>query len=143
MKALEIDYSTPVSFQAKKVTFRTALKKVLGDVGLAYILKGGVVQVVTPQVAQSTMTTQSYYVGDLLPPPLPGTGPFFNAAREQHYANQIMQMIVMTVEPQSWAANGNGGGTIWYNAATKTIVIRNSAEMHLSFKSSFSGGLGF
>lgn len=138
LKELMIDYETPITFSAKKVSFRLALKKILGDVGLAYILKGGVVQVVTPQQATKMMTTASYPIADLLPPPMPGAGPFFNEAREQYYANQIMQMIVMTVEPTSWAVNG-GGGTIYYNPVSKAVVVRNSAEMHLSLK----GGMGY
>jgi len=138
MKALELEYNTPVTLQADKISARAALKRVLGEVGLAYILKGDVVQVVTPQVAQNTMTLRSYYVGDLMPPPMPGAGPFFNQAREQWHADQIMAMIVTTVEPQSWAPNGPG--TISYNPVSKAIVVRNSAEMHLSLKSSLSSG---
>jgi hypothetical protein len=140
MKDLMIDYGTPVSLKAKnKLTFRVALKKILGDVGLAYILKGGIVQVVTPQTAQSTMTTQVYSIASVLPPPIPGQGYYFNAIREQAYANQIMQMIVMSVEPSSWAVNG-GKGTIMYNPASKSITVTNSAEMHLNSKAALSGG---
>jgi len=135
LKELQLEYNTPITFKANKITFRTALKKILGDVGLAYILKDGVVQVVTPQVAANTMTTKSYYIGDLLPVPDIRFGPLFNQSRDQYFANQVMQMILMTVEPQSWAMNG-GQGTIFFNPVTKTVVIRNSAELHLSIKSS-------
>ncbi len=140
LKEAEIDYSTPVTLEAKKVTLRTALKKILGDVGLAYIVKKGMVQVVTPEVAQKTMTTKAYYVGDLIPPPLPGANPAASLARQKWFANQIMAMIVNTIEPDSWQANGNGLGTISYSPATQQIIIRQTAEAHLSLQSSFGGG---
>jgi hypothetical protein len=52
-------------------------------------------------------------------------------ARTRYMAFEMMQMIVNTVEPSSWAANG-GKGTIWFDPVTQSIVIRNSAELHLS-----------
>jgi hypothetical protein len=139
LKDQMIESTTLVTLQANKIDFRTALKKILGEVGLAYILKNGIVQVVTPQVAMNTMTVQTYSISDLLPAPTPGAGMFYSAAQEQFWANQVMQMIVMTVEPQSWAING-GKGTIFYNAASRSIVVNNSAEMHLSLKAGLAGG---
>ena len=61
-----ITYKTPVSVDLKQVTMRTILKKVLADVGLVYIVKDNVIQVTTPEIASKTLTTRTYYMGDLL-----------------------------------------------------------------------------
>src|SRR5262249_47651814 len=43
------DYSTtPITMRAKKVTLRTVLKKVFGDLGLTYIIKDATIEVMTP-----------------------------------------------------------------------------------------------
>jgi hypothetical protein len=132
LKEANVEYDTLITFQdANKLSVRTILRKVLGDLNLAYILKDGIVQVVTPQIARETLTTKTYPIGDLLPVGDPRFGPAYNMARDQYFANEIMQMIVTTVEPASWAANG-GRGTIFYSPTTRSVVIRNSAELHLS-----------
>lgn len=136
LKEAMVEYDTPINFKARKVSVRTVLRKVLGDVGLAYILKEGVIQVVTPQEARETMVVRSYPISDLLPLANPAFGPFYNRYQQLYYANQVMNMIMTTVEPGSWAING-GRGTMYYNQASMSIVVRNSAELHLSMGSAF------
>jgi hypothetical protein len=139
LKALKIDATTPVTFASKnKVTLRATLKKILGDLGLAYILKDGIIQVVTPQVAENALATRTYYVGDRIPPG-PGMWPFGKTVHEQFFGNRIAQRIVLTVDPQSWAVNGKGKGTIQYKAVSKCLVISNSMEVHLNIKASMAG----
>ena len=49
----------------KRATLRTVLRRILGDVNLAYIVKDEAIQVVTPARARETLSTRTYYVGDL------------------------------------------------------------------------------
>jgi hypothetical protein len=133
LREAQVDYeSATVTFKSPtKLTFRTVLQKVLGDIGMAYILKDGVIQVVTPQKARDTLVVRSYPIGDLIPLD-PNMGQFGNVAMGNFYASQIAQMIQQSVDPGSWAVNG-GRGTMFYNPATQSLVISNSAEMHLGF----------
>ncbi len=139
LKRLKLDESTPVMFEAKRVTLRIAFQKILGNLDLSYVVKGDVIQVVSPQVAQSRLTTQSYYIGDLIPPPPPAGNQAAQAARLKWVARGVIHKIVDTIEPDSWQASGNGPGTLWYNPATRSIVVRNSSEVQLSLRSSFAG----
>lgn len=141
MKEVGTEYDTPISLEGDKVQVRTILKTVLAQANLAYFLKDGVVHVVTPDTARNTMTVRAYPIASLIPPPVPGMPYFMNLARQQAYANQLMQTIVTTIEPTSWAVNG-GRGTIWYNPATKSIIVRQSAEMHLPASRALGIGSG-
>ena len=53
-------------------------------------------------------------------------------------ARNIVALIQSSIEPESWNARG-GAGTITFNEATLSIVVRNSAEVHLMLK---GGSLG-
>lgn len=135
-----VEYDDPVTFKVKKVTVRTILRKVLGDKGLAYILKEGTVQVVTQQQARETMVTRTYPIDDLV-----GNvafaqyfGPFVAQAQMIANARQIINIIVTTIEPAMWAVNG-GPATITYFPAGKALIVRAPAEMHYSLGGSLFG----
>src|SRR5262245_19355668 len=66
LKDAMVDYSDPVTFKATKATVRTILRKVLADRGLGYILKDGMVQVVTQQKAREAMVVRAYPVSELV-----------------------------------------------------------------------------
>jgi hypothetical protein len=66
------------------------------------------------------------------PPQAPAQGQQNNAAQN---ASAIMEIVRSSVDPQSWRENG-GAGTITYNAATMSLIIRQSAEVHAQLASS-------
>ena len=57
---------TPVKLQMKNVATRSILKKILGELNLTYIMKDESIMVMTPERAKNTLTTRTYYVGDLI-----------------------------------------------------------------------------
>jgi hypothetical protein len=124
-----VEYEAPVNFKAEKVSVRTALKAILADKGLTYVIKGGTIQVVTPERASRMMVTRAYYVGDLVANVDFRMHPLLARAQLLHNVQALIELIQTSFEPQSWQAN-NGGGSITFNEATRSIVIRNSAEMH-------------
>jgi hypothetical protein len=138
MDEVEISYDTPVTFSASKATVRTILRKVLGDVGLTYIVKDELIQIVTPQRARETMTVRSYPVMDLLAKNLiaPINTPLGQFQMNQN-ALMLIDLIVNSIEPQSWKVNG-GEATITFDPLTNRLVIRQTAEFHLVM----SKGLG-
>lgn len=130
-KKAEIDDETPVSIDAKGLSLRTVLRFILTSHGLSYVVKDEVIEIVTQEKAKTMLTTRAYPVGDLVHTPGFG-GMFFGPQVENFQMMQnvatIIDMIQSSVDPDSWKANG-GLGTITFNAATMSIVIRNSAEV--------------
>jgi hypothetical protein len=114
-----VTYQTPVTLNLKGVTVRTALRKMLGDVGLTYIVKDEVVEIMTPQRARETLTARVYYVGDLVAAP---PNIYLNAA-------WLIDLIQRTIDPQSWQVNG-GPGTIVFDPVRLSLVVKQSAEFH-------------
>jgi hypothetical protein len=66
LKEVDATYDSPVSLDARSVTLRTALHKVLGQIGLAYIIKDEAIYVTSIVRARDTMVVKRYYIGDLL-----------------------------------------------------------------------------
>lgn len=125
---------TQVNFSIKGVKGRTILRKVLGEVGLAYIIKDETIQVVTERQAKETMVTKTYFLGSLIAGgPLTNSNLRWMPGISQFEALQnvlsIVNLIQTTVDPPSWQANG-GPGTISFHAPSMSLVIRNSAEVH-------------
>lgn len=130
----QINSDTPISLKIRGVTSRTLLRKILGDYGLAYVVKGEVIQVLSAEKAKELMVTRTYYLGDLL---AGGTfaqaGILFNQGLDQIQAMQnvvnIIGLIQSSVDPSSWQANG-GQGTITFAGGQMGLIIRQSAEVH-------------
>jgi hypothetical protein len=110
-----LSYDSPVTVNLKNVTVRTALRKIFRDLGLTFVVKDEVIQVVSPAQAAQMMRTQIYYVGDLV-------SNVFQAAA-------LIELIQSTVAPQSWEAHG-GAGTIAYDPVRQALIIKQSAEFH-------------
>ncbi len=115
MEDAGVSYDTPVNVNLRGVTLRTALQKVFRDLGLTYVIKDELIQVVTPAQASQITRTQVYYVGDLV-------SNAFQAAA-------LIELIQSTVAPQSWAVNG-GTGTIAYDPVRGALIIKQTAEFH-------------
>jgi hypothetical protein len=131
-----VSYETPVTLAAKNVTVRTILRKVLGELGLTYVVKDQAIQVVSALKARDMMVTHAYYIGDLLGtrggPGDPLTyifGPGIGQIQMVQNIASIMAMLQTSVEPQSWQAGG-GPGAIYFHYPTLSIVIKQSAEVH-------------
>jgi hypothetical protein len=121
-----VAYDSLVTLEVKGLTMRTVLRKVLGDVGLTYVIREEAIQVTTPAKAESMLVTKVYYIGDLI-----ATG-----ALPARSVRRLIELIQETVEPRSWQANG-GKAAIAYDPGTMSLVIKQSAE----FQSVIANGL--
>jgi hypothetical protein len=124
-----ITYKVPVSVNLKGVTLRTILKKTLADVGLVYIVKDNVIQVTTEERAQKTLTTRTYYMGDMMLLTDVHVPRFAQQAQAIRTINDIIGVIVGTVEPDSWWVNG-GPGRIVFDPTHMTLIVTQTAEVH-------------
>jgi hypothetical protein len=132
MDEVGITYETPVSLKVDNISFRSVLKKVLGDLNLTYIVKDGEISVTTPERARQTYSTRAYYVGDLALVADFRLGPIVQRAVMAQTIVLIMNSIVQTIEPNSWLINNpEAGGTITFDPITMSIIVKQSAEVHL------------
>jgi hypothetical protein len=168
MKESEVAYDTAVTLNVKGVTVRTVLRKILGDLGMTYVIKDEMIEATSAQRAREMMVARRYYIGDLLaglstmgntgniqgalanPGVFPGgvrplvgfpftpmPNPQLQTMRNLDCAKQLIELIQSSVDPPSWQLNG-GNGAITFNAASMSLIIKQSAEVHALLE---SGGL--
>lgn len=114
MEEVRLTYESTLSYEIPKgVTKRNLLKSVLSELGLTYIIKGEILQVVSFTQAKSELRTGMLDVATLI--------------RNGQNADGLIKLIKLQVEPDSWEGAG-GNGTITY-AGNGLLVIKNSAEV--------------
>jgi hypothetical protein len=134
-----LNYDTPVNVRKMKVSLRTALRKVLGEVGLTYIVEKETIHVLRPDEAARKMTVRTYYLGDLATASGFTFGNYFSAVEMARSVASLIEMVVGMIEPDSWQINNpEAKGTIFFNPHNLTLVVKQSAEIHYML-----GGGGF
>lgn len=128
-----IQSNTPVTIELNNVATRTALRKLLQDQGLTFIMREETLQVVTIQQGRSMLTTRVYPIGDIvrMVGPFGGAvtwGPVMDAQATQEATKQLIQMV-QSIDPGSWKESG-GNGTIVFHWATLSIIVRQTTEVH-------------
>jgi len=130
---LKLTYDTPVNFAVKKpVAARTALRAILRGLGLTYVVREGAVFVTTVERARAYLVTKTYSVADLVTP----LG-FFDPNDEALNVTMLIDTIVHMIDPQSWDFGG-GPGMIRYYPPTRSIIVRQSAEIQTMIRGSLN-----
>jgi hypothetical protein len=158
MKDANVEYEDPVNFRLPaKISTRAALRKILGDRGLSYVVTDGGISVVTVQKARESTVARVYNIRDLVqplrpqpqyvvgpyggltpvapntfPPGTPGVTPSFS----QQMGQTVAEMVRTSVDPTYWAPTGPG--MIVYNDATGSLIVRASAEIHFMVNSALN-----
>jgi hypothetical protein len=126
-----INYDTPVNVRKMRVSLRTALRKVLGEYGLTYIVEKEMIHVVTNEEARNSMTVRTYYLGDMAAATDFTWGAAFSRLQMAQNVASLIQTIVGTVEPDSWQVNNpEAKGTIGFDPVHLTLIVKQSAEVH-------------
>jgi hypothetical protein len=139
-----IGYDTPVNFAAREpLAARTALRAILANYNLAYVVRDGIIHVTLPGKARDLMTTRVYYLGDLITGLGPyGGAPTVGAALDQVQLAQniaaIVEMITSAIDPLSWDKRG-GQGNIGVNLPTLSLTVRQSQEVHGQLRAGLYG----
>jgi hypothetical protein len=138
MEEGQITYDTPITFSTRgPVTTRVALRKVLSDLNLTFVIRDGVIHVTNTTRAKDLMVTRVYDIGALvMGNNIAQPGVALDPQLAQN-VQAIIDMIVQSVDPSSWVGRG-GTGMIGYNIPTHSLIIRQSAEIH----SMIGGSLG-
>jgi hypothetical protein len=129
LRDASVEYEDPVTFKANGAQVRSILKAVLADKGLTFIIKEAALHVMTPEKAKQFMITRTYPVRDLFATPNPNLPSSVHRVQAILEARELMRLIVTTMDPPSWQANG-GTATISYNPTSGSLIIRQSAEFH-------------
>ena len=74
LEELGLDLDTPVTQSLSGVSLRSALKRMLGPIDLAYIIKDEVLLITTKEKAEENLVVKVYPVADLVLPVDPGSG---------------------------------------------------------------------
>jgi hypothetical protein len=129
LEEANVGYDTPITLRFNNpVSARTALKRVLADVGMTYVIRKETIEVTTVARAREMMTVRTYYVGDLMGV----VSPLMPAVANQFQMIQAIGIIlseIQSIEPESWEGKG-GPGTVAFDAARMAIVVKQSAEVH-------------
>jgi hypothetical protein len=129
LEEANVTYDSPITLRFNKpITARTALKRVLGDLGLTYVIRNENIEVTTIARAREMLTTRTYYIGDLMGV----ASPILPAIVNQFQALEAIGSIISSIQgidPESWQSNG-GAGTIAFDPVRMSLVIKQTAEMH-------------
>ena len=112
---------TQVNLKAKNVPIRTALRLLLGELDLTYLIQDEVLLITTVDKSEMELFTRTYPVGDLVPnvPVAPTQRDFQTLARA----------ITNTVRPQTWSEPG-GPGSLLEVPVSSSLVISQTRDVH-------------
>jgi tetratricopeptide (TPR) repeat protein len=117
-----IGTDTPVTRNLQGVSLKSALRLMLRELELTYIIKDGVVLITTPERAESELETRIYPVGDLVLPSGSTDG-------SQADFDSLIDLITSTIKPTSWDEVG-GPGSIKPFATNMTVTLSQTQEVH-------------
>ena len=127
-----ISAEKPVNVNLDHVSAATALKLVLDPLGLTVKTEAEGVLVVTSRVrSKGELVTKVYAVADLVVPlPKPTITNESKTDAKSKYASQVLiDLISTTIAPHDWEQVG-GIGSMQFNSATLSLVIRTTANVH-------------
>jgi len=129
MEEANVNPSTSTISLNLRAATRSVLRKVLADVGLAYVVKDQTIYVTTIARAKEMMTARAYYVGDLVSVVDVRFAPWINQQMAIQNINTLITQIQNSIDPGSWDVRG-GPASISFEPITMSLVIRQSAEVH-------------
>jgi hypothetical protein len=132
-RALEeagVSYETPINLKLTS-TSRSVLKKMLGGLGLAYVIKDETVLITTAERASQMTVVKAYYIGDLAGVVGVPMDPVTSQLVMLERVNNIIAQITSKVDRSSWQANNpDAAGAITFDPLTMSLIVKQSAEFH-------------
>lgn len=124
LKDIGLDKDEPVSKNLDGISLRSALNLVLGDLGLDWTIANEVLLITSPEVAERTMVTRVYDVGDLI------------LARDSkgnlwRDFESMVHMLTSTIAPHDWEEVGGPGSIASFEfRGAAGLVIRHTPKVH-------------
>ena len=111
--------NTKVNLQLRGVTLRSALKILLSEFRLTWIVENEVLKITSVTRAMGTLDVRAYRVGGLL---MPGED-------KEQQLERLIELVQSTIEPSSWDVAG-GQGTIKAFLGGDSLVVRQHQNIH-------------
>jgi type II secretory pathway component GspD/PulD (secretin) len=113
----------PITFSAKNIRLKTALKLMLQAHELNFIIENQVVLITTDAKAKEHVVTRLYSVRDLL------SDPSTDSSAEGASYDNLIDTITSTVNPTSWDSAG-GTGSLKPFSLVRVLVCSQTQEAH-------------
>jgi hypothetical protein len=121
---------TTISLKMRS-SVRTILKRLLADLNMTYVVKDETILITSQARAKEMTTTRTYYLGDLVAVLDVRLDPVTSYLLMAQRANQLINMITSSIDPQSWKVNNpDAVGTIVFDPRTMAVVVKQTAEVH-------------
>jgi hypothetical protein len=123
LKEAGVDESAPVTKNLKGISLRSALKLLLDELQLKYVIHNEVLLITSPAKAESDeyMITKAYPVGDLV---VPQGGEFANF-------EPLKETLTSIVAPKTWTDNGGTGDLREMVVGNRLmLVLSQTQEVH-------------
>ena len=125
-----VKYDTTINLKMR-ASARTVIKRLLGDLGLAYYIKEETMQVTSASAParrpRPGPTTSATWPGqrDIRMPPV------ISQLQMIENVNRIITLIKSNVDPKSWKDNNpNAPGAIYFDPVTMSLIVKQTAEIH-------------
>jgi hypothetical protein len=114
---------TTLSLQVRETALRNGLRLLLDEQGLAYVVRNETLLFTTKSAAEAMAATRVYQVHDLVLAPSGKDAPDYDA---------LMELIVTSVQPESWREAGGTAGTIrsFEGPGIIALAVTHTEEAH-------------
>lgn len=118
---------TPVNKRLPNLPLESILKLILEELDLTFTIRHNVILITTPEDQESQLTTRVYPVCDLVASwASPSRGIYESAATDY---DSLIDMITLTLSPQSWNDVGGPGSIEGFNNAA-SLVVSQTRDVH-------------
>jgi hypothetical protein len=124
LKEAGIEPTRPITKNLKGISLRSALKLMLREIKLTYVIQDEVLLITTPQEAAAHLTTKVYPVADLVV--------CRNSKGElwDDY-DTLSDAITGTIQPPTWDQNGGSGSISGASLGTaKALIVSQAQDVH-------------
>jgi len=115
----------PITFRLANVPLREALRALLRQIDLTYVIQHEMLLVSTPEKANADLNTVVYRVNDLV---RPAGGAATDSATEADFES-LIEAITTTIGPTMWDESG-GPGSIKEFELADSLVLSQTEQMH-------------
>jgi hypothetical protein len=130
LEEMGVSYETPINLRLTSSS-RSVLKKMLGSLGLAYVIKDETVIITSQERASNMTVTKAYYIGDLAGVIGFNMDPVTSQLAMVERVNNIINTITNKVDRGTWNVNNpDAPGSITFDPLTMSLIVKQSAEFH-------------
>jgi hypothetical protein len=129
-----IDLKRPVDVPGG-VTARSALRVMLQQQNLTFVVRDNIIQVLSIERAKEVMVQRAYDVRDLVAAggPFNGPitwGPILDFQQTEANVRMLMESIQKSIDPKVWKDTAGGPATIAFHYPTMSLIVRAPSEVH-------------